>query len=88
MANGESFVIDAERVENRRVQVVDIDRVFHGVKSEFVGAPKGNALFNSAPGHPHGESVGVMVASPLFAGPLDNGRPPKLTAPNDQRFVE
>ena len=39
----------------------------------------------AAAGHPHGESVGIVIATvPFFA----HRRPTKFAAPNDQRFVQ
>src|SRR5260221_1908152 len=37
VAIGQLGVIDAEQVQNRRVQVVDVDRLIHRLESEVVG---------------------------------------------------
>ena len=39
VAVGQSLVIEAHQVQDRRVQVVDVDLVLHGVPAEFVGGP-------------------------------------------------
>src|SRR6185295_490177 len=55
-------VIQAEQMQNRRVQIVDVDFVFDRVKTEFVRLPVGDARFDSAAGEPDGVAVRMMVA--------------------------
>ena len=43
IAEGEPLVVDAEEVEHRRVQVVDVDGVLDGVVAEVVGGAVGRA---------------------------------------------
>src|SRR5262249_32639730 len=64
---GQSFVTEAHDVQNRRVQVMDMDLISHGVPAEVVGGPVDVAASDASPGQPHGEPEGVVLApvSPL-----------------------
>ena len=58
-----------------------------GSAAQFVGLADGHAAFDPAAGHPHGESIGVVIAAGalgVFRGRLAS----ELAAPHDQRFVE
>jgi len=45
VTKGESFVIDAQLVQNGRVQVVDGERIDNGVRAELVGFAVSDAAF-------------------------------------------
>ena len=49
---GEAFVIDAEEVEDGRVQVVDVHGVFRDVVAVIVGFTVGDTRLYAATGHP------------------------------------
>ena len=49
VAVGEAFVIEAQAVENGRLKVVDVDRLFHDVVAQFVGRPEGHARLDATP---------------------------------------
>ena len=85
---GEAFVVDAKAVEGCRMEIVDGDFVFDGVESKGVGGSVGGAAANATARHPEGESVRVMVASPVLSGSLNDWRTAKFTAPDHERFVE
>src|SRR5262249_30076713 len=91
---GEGFVVEAEEVEDRGVQVVDVDGVLDGLEAEFVGGAMDMAPLDAAAGQPHGKGVVVVVAAVHLAlvgaggGELDGGRAAELAAPDDQRVVE
>ena len=59
---GQAFVVDAHLVQDRRLQVVDVDGVFHGVHAEFVALAVSEAGLHAAAGHPGGEAARMMVA--------------------------
>jgi len=50
-------------VQNRRVDVGDVVQMFDSVKTELVRGTVNGAAFDTATGHPHAESVGMVVAS-------------------------
>ncbi len=87
-------MIEAEEVKNRRVQIMNMHAVFDGGEAEFVGRAVDVAGFHAAAGHPHGETV-VVVVAPVHlpgiragSGKLDGGRAAEFAAPDDERFVK
>lgn len=48
----ESGVIESEAMENRRLQVVDVDGVFGDVEAEVVGRAVNNTWLDSTACHP------------------------------------
>ena len=64
---GETFVVDAQLVENCGIQVVNVDRVFGDVIAEIVSLTVSHARFDTAAGCPHGEATRMMVASVIFS---------------------
>ena len=49
---GQAFVVDAQQVHDRRLEVVDVDGVFGRVVGEVVGLTEGEAALHAAAGHP------------------------------------
>ena len=77
-------MIGTQSVQDRGVDVVNVKPVFDGVKTEVVGIPDDDARPNTSAGHPHGESVRIMVATIPFS---DIGVPP-IHRPDHQRLVK
>jgi hypothetical protein len=93
MAPGELEVIDAELVQDGRVQVVDVDFAGHGAVAHVVGLAKGEPAFDSAASHPRAEALGLVFASVLLdrcgaAEVLAPRRAAKFAAPHDERVFE
>ena len=82
---GQAFVIQAQQVQDRGVQVVDVDWVFNGVPAEFVGGAVSHASSDAAASQPHRESERMMIATVLSLG---SGRATEFTTPDHQRLVE
>ena len=57
------FVIDSQAVEDRRVEVMDVHLVLDRSEPELVRGAVHVATPDSAAGHPHGETVVVVVAT-------------------------
>src|SRR5438445_7389270 len=57
------LVVQAEEVQQGRVQVVDVDLVLGGVVPVVVRRPVAEPAFDSAAGQPNGEPLGVVVAA-------------------------
>ena len=89
-AIGEAFVVDAEAVQDGRLEVVDVDRVLLRVEAEVVGAAEGHAWLDAAAGHPDRESFAMVIASVFFAigSALRVRGAAELAAPDDKRVVE
>src|SRR3954447_20912875 len=62
-AGGEPLVVEAQEVEDRGVEVVDLDLVFDGVIAVVVGGAMDGAPLDPAAGEPDGEAVRVVVAT-------------------------
>ena len=80
VAVGEAFVVEAEEVEHRRVEVVDVHDVFDGAEAEFIGGTVDVAAARAAAGEPAGEAVVVVVAA-VERGVFGHRRATKLAAP-------
>ena len=68
VAVGELFVVEAQQVQDRGVQVVDVDLVLDRLEAELVGRAVDVAALDAAAGQPHGEAVVVVVAAVDLAG--------------------
>src|SRR5205807_10571404 len=94
MAKGELLVVKTEECQNGGVQVMHMNFVLGGLKSEFVGRAVDAAAAHAAARQPHRKTVVVMVASVDFAGvgtgcrQLHGRRAAKFPAPDDQRFLQ
>ena len=67
VAEGEAFVVEAEEVEDGRLQVVDMDGVHLGLEAELVRRAIDRATLYPAAREPRGEAVVVVVAAVDFA---------------------
>src|SRR5580765_5864573 len=76
------------------MQIVDVDLVFNGGESEFIGRSVNISFPAAGSGNPHGESVGIMVASVYHAGigspvrQLDRGCTAEFATPNNERVFQ
>ncbi len=82
---GEAGVFEAEEVEDRGVQVVDVHAVGFGAEADGVGGAEEGAPLDAAAGEPGGEAVGVVVAA---GAALGHGHAAELAAPDDEGAVE
>ncbi len=87
---GESFVVDAQAVQDGRIQVVDVAGVRRDVVAEVVGFAVRNAPLDAAAGQPHAEVARVMVAAVVFPGQgslrIDGAS--EFSAPDHQCAIE
>ena len=65
---GELFVIKAEQLEHRSVQIVDVNFIFDGFEAELVGRSVNVPSFYPTAGQPGGEAPVVVVAAVNFTG--------------------
>ena len=86
-AERELLMVEAEQMKNRRVQVVNVRAVFHGIEPEFVGLADNRPGSHAAAGEPHGESVYVMIAAGRFAV-FAHRRASEFAAPDHERIVQ
>ena len=89
-AEGQAFVIEAKAMQQRGVQVMDVDRIAGDVVAEVVGLAESLATADAAAGEPHAEAARVVIAAEVGGGQfaLAVGRAAELAAPDDQRFIQ
>src|SRR5690606_41343681 len=83
-------MIESQNVQNRRVEVVDMDRIFDDIVPKFIGFPVDYPGFDPTSGHPYGKCP-RMVFTPVIVRrqfPLTIIGSTKFTAPADQRIIE
>ena len=85
-------MVDAEEVEDRGVEVVDVDLLIgrDDVVTVVVGGAPGEPAPHASPSHEHGEAAGVMIAAVIGVGerPLGVDRAAKLSAPHHECLVQ
>ena len=82
---GEAFVIDAQQVQNRGVQIVDVDSIMDGAKTEVVRFAVRHATFDASAGHPCCEAEMIVITTVAVFG---RRRAAKFAAPQHQRFIQ
>src|SRR5215211_495547 len=84
-AEGQLLVVDPKQVQQRRLEVVDVDGVLGDVVAEVVACVVGKAPLRPAAGHPDREAIGVVVAA-VDLGVVQVALPehgaPELAAPD------
>ncbi len=83
--NLEAAGIEAEKLEDRGVDVGNIMTILDGVETQLVGGTVDDAPLDSATGQPHGEAVVMMVAT---VGPLRTRCAAELGRPDDDRVLQ
>src|SRR5262249_42673494 len=83
-------VLDSQTMQDSRLQVVNVYRIFENVVAIIVGLADGEAALNPTTGHPNRKTARVMVASIVCAGELAlavHGSA-ELAGPNDQGIIQ
>ena len=83
----ETFVVDAQTVEHRGVEVADVHRVLGDVVGEVIGLAVGCSPFNAATCQPHAEAA-AMVVTPAAERSLAVCSTAKLAPPDHQGVIE
>src|SRR5688572_29743413 len=78
---GEAGVVETQEVQNRGVQVPDVNAIARDVEAELVALAERHARLDAAAGEPHGEGVGMVIAA-VIAFALDHRRSAELAAPD------
>src|SRR4051812_15168758 len=85
----EFFVIDAEGVEKRGLEIVHVNGIFDDVVAELVGGTVAHAALETAASDPACEAARVVVA-PVVGGSKFALRivgPAEFATPDDERVV-
>ena len=94
--DGQAMRVQSELVQHCRVDVGHIVPIFNSMKTKLVGRAVRDSAFDSAAGHPHGEAVGMVIATVAvlrtgsaaeFAGPDHDGLDRKSTRLNSSHVV-
>ena len=81
------LVIETEQMENRRVKIIDVNRILGDVPTDFIGLPNGLTTLDSAPGRPNAKGERVMVAPSVRLAShavFTERSSAKFTPPDDQ----
>src|SRR5579859_2943491 len=85
-------MVDAHEMQDGRMQVVDVYRLFDGFEAEFVGRAVNRPAFDSAARQPHGEPERIVIAAVLRAtgarADLHHGRAAELRSANHERVFQ
>src|SRR5262249_51909476 len=57
----QAFVVEAEKVEERGVEVVNMDLVLDGGEAEFISSAVDVTSLDATAGHPHAEPIMIVV---------------------------
>src|SRR5260221_7824576 len=87
---GQPGVVQTKQVEDRRVQIVNVNFVFDGIKSQFICFAVKDAWFDTATGEPDSVAMRMMVAPDLvgFRFALHHGRASEFASPDNERFIQ
>lgn len=83
-------MIESEKMEEGGVKIVDVDFVFHGRVTQFIGGAVGLPAFDAGSGQPQTERASVVISARGVAGDVAIGgrRSAELAAPDDERVLE
>ena len=83
------FVIDAHTVQDRGVQIVNMDRIVRNIVREVVRSPEGDSRPDPSARQPHGKTAAMMVSTVVVAFQLALAvdGPTKLTPPDHKCIV-
>jgi hypothetical protein len=81
-------VVDAEAVQDSRIQIIDTDRVRDHVVTEIIGFAMDMPLFHPAAGKPNAKVTRVVITSIVVFGErsLRIDGSPELTPTDDKRL--
>ena len=83
-------MVESHEMQNRRVQVMHMHRVFSDVEPKLIALTKRETGLHSTAGKPHAEAVGIVIAA-IFVGPgivLDNRQAAHFSSPHHNGFIE
>src|SRR5262245_21339842 len=86
----QASVIDAQAVQDGRIEVVDRDRIAHDVVAEIIRLADGHATFDAASRQPKSEAARMMIAAIVVRSELALrvDSTPEFPAPDDESVLE
>ena len=85
---GQVMVVEAEQVQDRGVEIRDMQASLDRLEPGLVGRPDPLPTLHSTPGQPHRKAIVVVIATGLLRGDIGCGSASELAAPQNQRFVQ
>src|SRR6056297_321264 len=83
-AIGQPLVIDAEEMQHRGMQIMDVDAVFDRFVAEFIRRTEAEARLDPTACHPAGKAHDVVIAS----ASLCHRRAAEFSPPDHQGLIE
>ena len=62
------LMVDSQQMQQRGLQIMNVDTVFDGVVTQIIGLADRHAPLHASAGYPHGEGFFVMVAARFAIG--------------------
>jgi hypothetical protein len=87
VAEGELLVVESQEVQDRGVEVVNVDSILANGDPEFVRRAIGDSPLHATSGKPRRKNL-VMVFATCVIRLFVVGSAAELGGPDDQRFVE
>jgi hypothetical protein len=82
-------MIDATKVKNSRLHIMNMNRIFDGVPTEIIGSAIHATRFDTAPRHPPAKRFAKMITTlGVRRITLAKRRTAKLSAPNYQGIIK
>lgn len=94
VAKGHPLVIESHEVQDGRIEIVNVDRIFDHFVTQIVRPTVNDPWPYSGPGEPYRESVALVIAADIFRGdtgssyPLSDRRASEFGGHDDQGLVE
>ena len=85
---GQTFMVEAHDVKQSGVEIVNGAAVFDGVVAKLIGFSITHPAAHATACHPHGEPIGVVVASQWAFSLLDGRRSTEFSSPDHQGIIE
>ena len=87
---GQPFVVNAQLMQKRGIDVVNVNRSFHNIIAEVIRCPEYGTPTDPTATKPKRVTTSMMVAAVIIAGqfPLTVNSSTELSAPDDQRLIE
>ena len=85
MVVGESLMVESHEMKNRGMPVMDVDTTIHCLGPVFIGRTVLDSSLDAAAGHPHRESLCVVIPSIVVLG---IGRAAEFSAAENESVLE
>ena len=82
-------MVNPHQMEEGRMEVVDVNLVLFGIKTDFIGRTVNVPRLNSPTGQQNRKAMGIMITTIRNRSTgLQNGGPPELRSNHQQRLLQ